>query len=340
MSRKAALTLDPEGRGGGPVRRAGAALLHAWLWLQALQCRLLPRWLAYGLGSLLGWFVWLAIRWRDPRRARRGRGVARNARIALGPTASPAQVAGLVRAYARHLGWTVVDLLRLDRLPRHLDTIDLTELDEQLAPLIARGKGLLVITGHMGCWEHLGAGAALRGHPSTVLARPFPLQGVQRWLLGRRRRVGLDVRSKWGGLWGLKKALQAGRIVGMVVDENDRHGRFVPFCGVLAATGCSPAQLQRVSGSPIAVVTCQRLAPERWKLHVWDVLEPRPDEPRDDAEERITRAVAAGLERALRAYPEQWLWSLRRWETRPPGEAPGPDGLPPRVGPGLLGDPA
>ena len=335
MSRKAAVSLDPEGWGGGRLRRAGAALLHLWLAAQALQCRLLPRALAYGLGSLLGFVLWLAIRWRDPRRARRGRGVSRNVRVALGPSATPAQVAQLVRAYARHLGWLIVDLLRIDRLADRPQLVDASEL-EQLQPLLARGKGLLVITGHMGSWEHLAAASARHGLPSLVLARPIPLQGVQRWLQARRRRAGLDPRSKFGGLWGVKKALQAGKVVGMVVDENDRSGLFVPFCGVLAATGSSPAQLQRLSQAPIAVVTCQRLAPERWKIHVWDVLEPRPDEPREVGDERVTTAVAAGLERALRAYPEQWLWSLRRWETRPPHETPGPDGLPPRVGPGLL----
>lgn len=327
-----------EGRAGGRLARTGAALLDLWLRLAAWKARLLPRRLAYWLASLLGVALHLAIRWRDPRRARRGRGVSRNARLALGPAASPAQVRGLVRDFARHLAWLVTDLLRLERVIRSPDRVDAS----QLVPLLEerRGKGVLVITGHMGSWEHLPIALARMGHESLVLARPFPVQGVQRWLLRTRRRGGVDVRSKFGGLWSARKALQAGRIVGMVVDENDRQGTFVPFCGVLAATNTSPAQLQRLARCPIVVATCQRVELERWRVHVWEVLEPRPEEEREAGERRVTAAIAAALERALRSYPEQWLWSLRRWETRPPGEAPGPDGLPPRAGPGLLEPPA
>lgn len=315
-----------------PRRGPLGALVHALLFALSCLARLLPRPLAYGLASLLGWVLHAAIRWRDPRRAKRGRGVSRNARLALGPAADPAQVQGLVRGFARHLGWLVMDLLRLDGLD--LARVDASELD-RLRPWI--GKGLLVITGHLGSWEHLGAIACRVGFPLVVLARPLPLAGANAWLVARRRRAGMDVRSKFGGLWGVRRSLKAGGVVGMLVDENARDGLFVPWCGVLAATNPSPAQLQRVTGVPVAVATCNRVGPERWKVHVWDILEPRPDEPREEAEARITAAVTAGLERALRAYPEQWLWSLRRWETRPEGEVPGPDGLPPRVGPGLAG---
>ena len=43
----------------------------------------------------------------------------------------------------------------------------------------------------------------------------------------------------------------------------------------------------------------------------------------------ITR-INAAVERAVREYPEQWLWIHQRWKTRPPGEVVGPDGLPPK----------
>ena len=50
-----------------------------------------------------------------------------------------------------------------------------------------------------------------------------------------------------------------------------------------------------------------------------------------DAElRRVTHAVNDALSRAILLHPEQWLWSSRRFLTRPPGESPGPDGLPPR----------
>ena len=44
----------------------------------------------------------------------------------------------------------------------------------------------------------------------------------------------------------------------------------------------------------------------------------------------LTR-INQAYEKAIRAYPEQWLWGHQRWKTRPPGEVSGSDGLPPRA---------
>ena len=85
-----------------------------------------------------------------------------------------------------------------------------------------------------------------------------------------------------------------------------------------------------VVGERTAYEGGQRVGRERFKIHLWDVIRHDPRRPRDEENLRVTAAIAAALERALRAYPEQWLWALRRWETRPVGEVPGPDGLPAR----------
>ena len=131
----------------------------------------------------------------------------------------------------------------------------------------------------------------------------------------------------------LKQAVSDGGLVGLNVDEDVRRkGQFVPFCGVLASTHTSAAVLQRATKAKIAIVTCQRVGLERFKVHLWDVIEHDPGRPRESERERVCAAVAAGLEAALRSYPDQWLWTLRRWKTRPAGEAESP--LPQRVEPG------
>ncbi len=190
---------------------------------------------------------------------------------------------------------------------------------------------MIVASGHMGNWEVLSYAAGLLGFEQVVLARPLPEPGLERWMREHRQRARVRVLSKFGGVWPLKKTLDRGGVVGLNVDENARDGLFVPFCGVLAGTNATAAQLQRFSGAPIVVLTCQRLAPERFRVHCWGVI--RPDRTADKEAEvaRVMAGITRGFEAALKAYPEQWLWSLRRWETRPEGEVEGPDGLPPRV---------
>lgn len=209
---------------------------------------------------------------------------------------------------------------------------------EQVRALQAEGKGVIVASGHLGNWELLSYAAGLLGFEQVVLARPFPEPGLERWIREHRGRSGHKVLSKFGGVWPLKKVLDRGGVVGLNVDENARDGLFVPFCGVLAGTNTTAAHLQRFSGAPIVVLTCQRLAPERYRVHCWAVVRPGPapgrtvDSDRAAEVARVMAEVTRGFEAALKAYPEQWLWTLRRWETRPEGEVEGPDGLPPRIG--------
>ena len=52
---------------------------------------------------------------------------------------------------------------------------------------------------------------------------------------------------------------------------------------------------------------------------------------RETGIQKTMAAIHEALEEAIRAHPEQWLWTYRRWRTRPKGEQAGPDGLPPRL---------
>lgn len=291
---------------------------------------LLPTGLAYALGDALGLLVYGVTLLRERRANRRGRGALRTMRLVLGRDQPPAQLRRRALAYGRHVGRLVIEVLRLRRLTRARlrRTVDLREF-EQARALLAEGKGLIVATGHMGNWELFSYATGLEGVPLVALARPIPEPGVQRWLQEHRARGGQKTLPKFGGMWPLKKTVDRGGVAGLNVDENTRDGMFVPFAGVLAATNPSVAQLQRLTKAPVAVMTCQRLGVDRFKVHLWAVVRHDPTRPQEEEARRVVGEVARGLERALRTYPDQWLWALRRFETRPPGELPGPDGLPP-----------
>jgi KDO2-lipid IV(A) lauroyltransferase len=293
-----------------------------------------PARVAFFFADALGLLVGVVAVLRDDRAARRRRGVGRNLRIVFGRQQSPAALRRRTLAYGRHGGRLFVEALRMKRLDplrirRHVDMTAFTPI----RALLAEGNGVIVATGHLGNWETFAVAAGRDGFDVTSLARPLPEPGLMRWLARERERSGARVLNKFGGLWALKKVLDRGEVVGLNVDENVREGGlFVPFAGVLAATNASAARLQRITGAPIAVMTCNRLDVERFVIRLWAVIRPDPAAEKEAEALRVTAAVAAGLERALRAYPEQWLWGLRRFETRPEGEPPlGPDGLPPPI---------
>jgi KDO2-lipid IV(A) lauroyltransferase len=133
-----------------------------------------------------------------------------------------------------------------------------------------------------------------------------------------------------GGLAALREALARGEIAGLLADEDEPGARvFTPFLGTLAASSTTAAWLQRRSGAPIAVVSCERTGRERYRIRLWRVIEPGPTGR--DERSRVTAEINAALGEAIRARPAQWLWGARRFATRPPSERADACGLPPRA---------
>jgi len=290
----------------------------------------LPPRAAYALADVasLGVLAWSAM--HEQRVGPRGRGVERNQRIVYREAFDSRAAARQRRDWARHLSRLVADVAALRALsPAALaQRVDLRGL-ERLRPLLAEGRGLIAVSGHIGVWELLTQLPSLCGIPLRVVARPTGSAPLDLLLDGLRQRGGARVVAQRGALWQLTRALAQGEAVGLLADEN-RCSRplFAPFLGTPAATNPAPARLQQRTGAPIAVVSCHRCGIGRFRLDVWDVLRPRPvgADP-----QQVVRAMNAALSRAIQAQPEQWLWGSRRFHTRPPGETPDPDGLPPRA---------
>lgn len=316
-----------------PRQRVAAAALRA----AAAALRWLPARVAYALADAasLPLALWALAHERRVRAL--GRGFARNQRVVFREALTPARARALFRGWVRHLAYLAVDFARMPLLgaanvERCVDTAEMWTLRS----LLDEGRGLLCVSGHLGVWELLGHVPSVLGIPVTVVVRPRASAPVEAAFNEIRRAGGQIVLEKSRALWPLKKALDAGRVVGFLADEDaPQRPVFAPFLGTLAATSPAAAFLQRATGAPIAVVSCHRCGRGRYRYHVWAVIRHDPHADPEAAARNVTRAINDALSRALLAYPEQWLWGARRFSTRPPGERPGCDGLPPRAQPEL-----
>lgn len=295
-------------------------------WLLAVL-RHLPATLGYMLADAIALLVWVLA---SARERSAGRGADRNLRIAYRDELTAGGRRRLRWAWARHMCWLGVDLLRMpkireDNLSRFVDLADWRRVDEQYR----LGKGVICVTGHIGVPELLGHVASLQGIPTVGVFSPSapPIEAA---LTAIRSSGGQRVLSNQGAIWPLKKALDRGAAIGLAADENTRKNPvFAPFLGTLAATSATPALLHLTSGAPIVVATIHRVGRLRYRLHVWDVITCASPGDRQTDLKAITREMNTALSRAIRAYPAQWFWSARRFRTRPDGEVAGSDGLPP-----------
>lgn len=296
----------------------------------ALLARM-PALLAYALADLAAAGIAGGSLIHERRIAPRGRGMFRTQRIAYREQWSRRLALRLLLGWSRHLAWSAVDFCRMTRiaahnLERYVETADL----DGLRALLDEGNGLICVTGHIGVWELASHAVSLYGLPITVVARPLAMAPLERRVTRLRSSGGVEVLGKWRVLLPLLRALRRGRVVGFLVDEDTPNDPiFAPFLGTPAATNCTAALLQRHTGAPIAVVSCHRLERERYRFRVWRIIRHAPSGDATADARSTTAAINEALSEAILAHPEQWLWNSRRFHTRPPGEMPGPDGLPP-----------
>ena len=301
--------------------RADHAIENALLRGAAGGLRLLPRPLALGAGAALGSLLGLA-------------GLRRKVAMANLERAFPEKPDAWRRAvlaeHYRELGRVAADYARMPELVRapREDVFASWTGEEHARAALARGKGVVFITGHFGHFELFGA-ASGRIMPIAFLVKPLSNPGADAWLSKLRSDAGVEQLPIGAGVRGVLKRLRAGSAIALVADQDARRdGVFVPFFGVPASTPTGPAWLSLASGAPIVFGTCVRAADGRYDAGFVPPIFPEgsADDPRAVLE--LTRRHTALLERAIRERPESWFWLHKRWKTpAPPGEREaGPSG--------------
>lgn len=183
----------------------------------------------------------------------------------------------------------------------------------------AKGKGVLFATLHLGAWELSAFSHALMAEPMHVVVRPLDNPLLDAFVENRRAASGNTILGKKEAARGIFQALKENRAVGILVDQNVGldDGIFVNFFGRKACVSPTFAKLAARTGATV-IPGYAIWSPDERKF----VL--RFDEPVGITGNTFidTQRIQAALERAIRAYSDQWLWIHRRWKTRPPGEPP------------------
>lgn len=207
------------------------------------------------------------------------------------------------------------------RIKKPLDPAVRFENREVLDRALAEGKGVLLVSAHLGNWERLGEELCRRGLPVSAVVRPLS-GAINERIVRSRLDAGLKLIHPRGAMIGAFKALSRGEMVAMLVDQviSAEHGVFVPFFGRLASTNPAVSVVARRTGAPVLVVLSLR---DQHGLRIC-VDGPFPVTKTEDAEADVrahTALINSVLEGWIRRYPDQWLWLHRRWKVQPPPQA-------------------
>jgi len=272
------------------------------------------------LGSALGGIVWRRI----PYRKEVSRDNLRLAFPAMAPGAIDAIAEGAYRGYGRALmemlwsGGAGEDDLRA--------AMTLANPEVPLGAL-ARGKGLVLLSGHFGAWELVVTSLPLLlGHPVTAIAQPQRNRFIDRVITANRNRFGSGTVSMHQSVRGVMKLLQAGKIVGMLGDQSGpKESLFIDFFGRPAATHRGAAAFSLRFDTPIVMFFFIRQADGTYRTVYEEVDREGLSGSSEENIVELTRRHTAVLERYIRKYPDHWLWMHKRWkhteyfESLPPG---------------------
>jgi len=203
-------------------------------------------------------------------------------------------------------------------------------LGDRLAELAGRGKGVLILTGHLGCWELLGGWLARelerRGlGPLATVTGTVHNPAVDRLLQDRRRELGLIVMPRREGMRPLLRHLRDGGVGAILLDQNLRgQGDPVPFFGVPAPTAPGLARVALRYGTPVVPVA-MAWNPVHERHEVVDLPTLDVVGLADDAEGTGTLLARANLalEELIRRNPAEWVWFHDRWHIKDTGPATG-----------------
>lgn len=326
-------------------RRAPAAVRHRLEYgafrLVSDTCNAAPERLADRAGAALGW---LAARLGRPRWE-----VVTAQLAAAFPEASEPWRREVARRCYAHLGAEAVAMFRLARLgPKEMRARTRVSGLELLERPLREGRGVMVVTGHLGNWEVGAAAVSARGLPVDVVAarQRNPLFDAR--LTRAREGLGLTVIPRDEARPRVLASLRAGRIVGILGDQDARRaGIFVDFFGRPAATARGPALLTLRAGAVLTTLFALRLpgSPPRYDVRIEEVDVSQVGAPAKEAAAppraataaapplpraarlathvaALTQAFTSRLEARVRDHPEQYFWHHRRWKTAPPAAAP------------------
>jgi len=278
----------------------------------------LPRQVSYGIGRAGTWIAWRLM--RETRAA-----IADNLRALL-PGESERSLQARARVTLAAYANDVIDFIRSLRASGdELESLfDYLPGDSQLIlDLMAKGQGLILVTGHYGNWE--AGGIFIRRIvkvPMAIVAMTEPNPEVNRLRREIRDLLGVDtieVRQSLDTALQIRRRLAANGMVAVLMDRYLGRDRVeVKFLGRRALFLRTPALMAFMTGAPLLPCFIERVRPGRFAIRAGTPIAVNRSKPRDEAIQEAAQDFADQLGARVRTHPEFWYHFYRYWDVEVP----------------------
>lgn len=267
----------------------------------------LPLKIAYGLSLILADMRYIFF-------VRDRRVVKKNLEVVLGKV-NKKKLSYESRWVFRNFAKYLVDFFRFSKLDKNfIDKFVSIEGKRYLDEALSNGKGVIVVTAHLGNWELGGVIAALLGYPLNVIALSHTNRKVDNLFIQQRSMKGINVIPLGFGLRKCFRALSRNEIVALLGDRDfSGQGINLDFFGKKAVVPRGPATFSIKSGAPIVPGFMIRGKGNKFKLIFEPMLSSTLTGDLDLDTEIITKEILKILEKYIKKYPSQWFMAADFW---------------------------
>ncbi len=243
---------------------------------------------------------------------------ARENLCAAYPGMQPAEREKIIREMCDNLGRTVAEYPHLDKLKITGPNPRLEIAGKDIADAeIARGKGVMFISGHFANWEAMPVMATQLGYDGGLVYRPPNNPYVDNYISRMRASAGPKVQIGKGaqGTRKIFTMLRRGLCILPARRSEDRTRRDGALLWPSRAddTGAGSARIEARFDAATGIE--RALGGARFRMTVHPPIEYTPTGDHDADVQALTVKINAAMEAAVRARPSQWLWIHRRWKT-------------------------
>jgi len=279
-----------------------------WLGIQylSMQSHLLPHSAALSLGGSLGRMVF------SLNKDKSSKAIIRCSKF-LGCSLEVAREV-VAKSYI-NLGRSVVEFLNLAKIGKKIDEIVSVHDIENLNDALACGRGVILLTAHLGNWELAAAYLGIKDYPMRAIGAEQRDARITKLISDIRASCGVETIGKGFDLRGAIRCLQEGNILGVLLDQDAKDkGIIAPFLGQPASTPYGPVKLAMKMRSPIVpLFIVRRKDNTHHDLYFLPSLEERVKDFYDRPIEENVRLCNDILSDWISRHPEQWLWLYPRW---------------------------
>ena len=274
--------------------------------------RVIPRGIGLALFSFLGTLCYYIL--SSDRKT-----TVKNLRFVFGQEWSEKKIRITAKAVFGMLGKNLFDAVNLNTMSgeKFYGTVSHDSLDCVDAAK-ARGKGIVFITAHVGCFEMLLPFFARKGFDCIAVGRPFKNQALDGVVRRMRNGPGMIYMDRSENSRKLVRTLRQGNIMGVLIDQDTKvDGVFADFLGHAAFTPSGAVRFAMKFDIPILIAVTARLKGDRHHVFVNPEIA-RADTGDFDADlVRSVQSINDIISSYIRRFPEQWVWMHERWNTRP-----------------------